>query len=241
MTMTLIQTPIAEPLEATRPEQENPTSETRLRMRYEEFLRIADEDKHAEWTEGETIIFMPPSTRHQQLVGFLYTILLNFVQHFRLGELLVAPYEMKVVPDGNSREPDILFVATENLARLTEKKLEGPADLVVEVISPESVYRDRSDKFDEYAAAGVREYWLVDARTGKENASFWVLDEHGKYRAAVVDDAGVYRSSVIPSFWFKPAWLWEEERPSPLLLFAEIAGLPEAVIQALRQSQQHQQ
>jgi Uma2 family endonuclease len=95
---------------------------------------------------------------------------------------------------------------------------------VVEVISPESVYRDRSDKFDEYQAAGVREYWLLDARPGQRQASFWVLDQHGRYRAAMVDDNGVYRSTAISDFWLNVNWLWQTQKPSPILLFAEIVG-----------------
>lgn len=238
--MTLTQIPVAEPVEADRTDQEQAADDIRLRMSYDEFLNQIDESKHAEWVDGEVIIFMPPTTRHQQLVGFLYSLLLSYIQHFRLGEVIIAPYEMKTTPESNSREPDILFVANEHLDRLTEKKLEGPADLVVEAISTSSVYRDRSDKFDEYEAAGVREYWLVDARPGKENASFWVLDETGKYRAGIVDENDVYRSTVIPGFWLNLEWLRTEGQPSPILAFAEIAGLPEAVIEQLRRVQPDQ-
>lgn len=237
--MTLTQTPVAEPVETMAPEQEN-DGDIRRRMSYEEYLTQIDESKQAEWVDGEAIIFMPPTMRHQQIVGFLYSLLLSFVQHFRLGEVIVAPFEMKVTAESNAREPDILFVSNEHLDRLTEKKLEGPADLVVEVISTSSVYRDRSDKFDEYEAAGVREYWMVDARPGKENASFWVLDEMGRYRAGVVDEDDIYRSTVIPGFWLNVGWLRTEEQPSPILAFAEIAGLPEEVIEQLRRVQPDQ-
>ncbi|RIK33281.1 MAG: hypothetical protein DCC55_35270 [Chloroflexi bacterium] len=235
--MALTQTPVAEPVETTVAEQENGAGDIHLRMSYEEFLTQIDESKQAEWVDGEAIIFMPLTMRHQQIVGFLYSLLLSFVQHFRLGEVIIAPYEMKITPESNSREPDILFVANEHLDRLTEKKLQGAADLIVEVISASSVYRDRSDKFDEYEAAGVREYWLVDARPGKENASFWVLDETGRYRAGIVDENDVYRSTVIPGFWVNLEWLLRAEPPSPILAFAEIAGLPEAVTEQLRQIQ----
>lgn len=238
--MTVIQTAVAEPVETTAPEQENGAGDIRLRMSYEEFLTQIDESKQAEWVDGEAIIFMPPTTRHQQIVGFLYSLLLSFVQHFRLGEVIIAPYEMKVTPESNSREPDILFIANEHLDRLTEKKLEGPADLVVEVISTSSVYRDRSDKFDEYEAAGVREYWLVDARTGKENANFWVLDETGKYRAGFVDENDIYRSTVIRGFWLNLEWLRSEEQPSPVLALAEIVSLPAEVIEQLRRARPDQ-
>jgi Uma2 family endonuclease len=212
-------------------------SEIRRRMSYEEFLALVDEDQHAEWIDGEAIIFMPPETRHQRIVKFLLVLLDLFVEHFNLGEVLQAPFEMKASPEGSGREPDLLFVAREHRNRLTDKKLVGPADLIIEVISPESVYRDRIDKFDEYEAAGVREYWLVDARPGKENASFWVLDLAGKYRAAPIGEDGVYRSTAIPNFWFNVNWLWEEQRPSPLIAFAQIANLPHEVIDILQRTQ----
>lgn len=54
------------------------------------------------------------------------------------------------------------FVAEEHLDRLQEMHLEGPADLVVEIVSPESRLRDRGEKFAEYELAGVSEYWLLD-------------------------------------------------------------------------------
>lgn len=211
-----------------------PRQEQRLRMSYEEFLAWADEDVHAEWVDGEVIVFMPPKTVHQDVVTFLVALLRFFVQFFQLGQALTAPYEMKVDPDSPAREPDILFIARENLARLSEDRLEGPADLIVEVVSDDSVSRDRSDKFYEYQEAGVREYWVIDPRPGKERADFWVLDEQGRYRPVPVDEDGVYRSTVIPGFWLRVDWLWAEEMPDPLLTFAEIVG-PSRVMDALRQ------
>jgi Uma2 family endonuclease len=212
--------------------------EIRRRMSYEEFLTQIDEDQHAEWVDGEAIIFMPPGLEHQDIVTFLVTLLRNFIQHFQMGIVLAAPFEMKLTPESNAREPDILFVAAEHRERLTQQRLIGAADLLVEIISPESVYRDRSDKFDEYEAAGVLEYWLVDARPGKENASFWVLDAAGRYRAVPIDEDGVYHSTVIPGFWFNVNWLWQEQRPSPLIAFAQIAHLPQEVIDILQHTHQ---
>lgn len=236
--MTTLHAPAAAALEASRPEATAPdTGETRLPMTYDEFLTEIDQSKHAEWVDGEAIIFMPPGKIHQQILLFLAELLNMYSRRNKLGTVLIAPFEMKITPESNSREPDILFVATEHGDRLTEKRLEGAADLIVEVISPESVYRDRSDKFDEYEAAGVREYWLVDARPGKERADFWVLDESSRYRAAPANDNGVYHSSVLPGFWLRVDWLWAEEQPSPLLAFAEIAGLPQEVVDLLAQTE----
>jgi Uma2 family endonuclease len=194
-------------------------------MSYEQFLSVTDEDTHAEWVDGKVIFFMPPGTRHQEMVTFLVTLLGAFVRHFGLGKLLTAPYEMKLSPEGSAREPDILFVATERLDRLTEQRLAGPADLVVEVISPESVARDRSEKFYEYQEAGVREYWLIDPRPGRQRADFWVLDDSGQYSPALVDEDGVYRSTVLPNFWLNVDWLLVDDLPDPIQSFLQITNL----------------
>jgi Uma2 family endonuclease len=94
--------------------------EKRIDMSYAQFLEFCDEDVHAEWEDGETIIFMPPGSRHQDVVTFLVTLLRTFTEFFRLGTVLTAPFEMKASPQSNAREPDILFVAQNNMARLTE-------------------------------------------------------------------------------------------------------------------------
>lgn len=202
-----------------------PEEERRLRMTYEEFLTWSDEDTHAEWVDGEVIIHMPPKTVHQDVAVFLASLLRFFVQFFRLGKILTAPYEMKIEPPtGPAREPDILFIGSENLGRITENKLEGPADLIVEIISDDSVSRDREKKFGEYQAAGVPEYWIIDPRPGKQSADFWLLDENGRYQPAAIEEGGVYRSTIIPGFWLRIDWLWADELPDLQRTFAEIVG-----------------
>lgn len=215
--------------------QSVPTEQKRLRMSYEEFLTWADEDIHAEWVNGEVIVHMPPKKVHQEIVGFLYRLLGFFTDFFQLGEVLVAPFEMKLAPDGPARQPDILFVASEHLEHLTEDRLLGPADLVVEVVSPDSVRRDYVEKFTEYERYGVREYWVIDSRPGHCNADFWVRDQRNQFQAADVGEEGVYRSAVLPGFWLRTEWLWTTPLPNPLFAFAEIAGFPPETVNALHQ------
>ena len=80
----------------------------------------------------------------------------------KLGKVRTAPYQMKLPKMKVVREPDIVFVRTEYLDRLTNQCLNGACDIAIEVISPESRNRDRRDKFSEYAQAGVSEYWMID-------------------------------------------------------------------------------
>jgi Uma2 family endonuclease len=211
------------------------TQDQRLRMSYEEYLAWADEDVHAEWVNGEVIVQMPPKRPHQRVVAFLMQLMGLFIQLFQLGELLPAPFEMRATPDGPAREPDLLFVACEHLERLSQERLSGPADLVVEVISDDSVARDRADKFYEYQAAGVREYWILDSRPGCERADFYVLDEKGRYRPVPPESDGRYHSTVLPGFWLQVEWVMSAEPPDVLAALAQIVG-PQKLVEAIEAS-----
>ncbi len=213
--------------------QERKEEAYRLRMSYEQFLRWADEDVHAEWVDGEVIVFMPPKTRHQEILVFLVRLLAQYADFKHSGRVLTAPFEMRLSPAGPSREPDILFVSRQNLHRLTAERLEGAADLVVEVVSEDSVRRDREQKFAEYQSSGVREYWMVDSRAGQAGVEAFALNEQGVYEPLPVED-GIIRSRVIPGFWLKVEWLTAQEMPDPLMAFAEVVQLPAEVLEQLR-------
>lgn len=206
--------------------------ELRIPMTYEQFLTELNEDVHAEWVNGETILFMPPKPEHQDVVSFLLVLIKLYVDHLQLGKVLTAPVEMKPTPQSNSREPDLLFVANENVHRIGEAKLEGPADLVIEVISTESVRRDTVDKRLEYEREGIREYWIIDRRGGHQSATFYVADNHGQYQQADIDAKGIYRSTVLANFWLDTNWLWANPQPTALKAFAQIVG-PDEVAKAL--------
>jgi Uma2 family endonuclease len=178
-------------------------------MTYEEFLDWADEDTLAEWVNGDVIMATPASDRHQDIVSFLAAIFRAYVETHNLGVIRPAPFQMRVGESG--REPDILFLSNEHISRLKPTYLDGPADLVVEVLSPESGVRDRGEKFYEYEKAGIPEYWLIDPE--REQAEFYQLDERGRYQAAALVN-GRYRSRTLAGFWLDVDWLWD---PPPVL------------------------
>jgi Uma2 family endonuclease len=196
----------------------------KLHMSYEEFLRWSGEDKHVEWVNGEVIEFMPPLKPHQKLSGFLFSLLQFFVKVFNLGEVLEAPFEVRLTPEGPSREPDVIFISNTHLDRLTDERFNGGPDLVIEIVSADSVTRDRVEKFDEYEAAGVREYWIIDSRPNRHRAEFFRLDAKGVFQPAPVDIDGTFRSEVLLGFWLHTAWLWESD-PDPLKALVEIIGV----------------
>jgi Uma2 family endonuclease len=187
-------------IKQTQQVQGNQKNEQRIPMTYEQFLTSLDDSIHAEWVHGEAIVFMPPSIRHQDIVTFLLGLIDGFVKLFNLGRDWTAPCEMRLLVTSTSREPDILFLATSNFGRLSENRVLGPADLVIELVSTESITRDRVEKFNEYQINGVREYWGIDPRPGMVRADFWVLDESGRYQAIPLAADGKYHSTVLPNF-----------------------------------------
>lgn len=178
---------------------------------FEEFLVWSGDETHAEWVDGRVVPMSPISLFHQLVSGFLLDLIRYHVNQRTLGLVVYEPFQMKTGPSLPSRAPDILFVAKENLHRLKSTHLEGPADLVVEVISPESRGRDRGEKFYEYEEGGVREYWLVDA-PGKR-VEFYQLGPDQRFNLVQPGPNGRYHSAVLPGFWLRPDWLWKEPHP----------------------------
>ena len=175
---------------------------------FESFIEWVDEDTSAEWVEGEVVFMSPASTRHQLIAGFLYVAIRGFVEHHGLGTVLTAPFKIKL--PGYGPEPDILFLATVNTGRLRKAHLDGPADLIVEIVSPDSAERDRVKKYIAYEAAGVGEYWLIDPE--HQSAEFYTL-VNGRYDQADIT-GGVYVSRTLPGFRLVVDWLWRTPLPT---------------------------
>lgn len=192
-----------------------------LPMTFEEFLALPDR-LHAEWVDGEVYVFMPSTNEHQDIVGLLYSLLNAFARTLGLGRVLLAPYGMDAIPGRSYREPDIGVVATEHLDRISRTRLIGPADLAIEVISEDSVRRDRHDKRREYGAIGVREYWIFDSRPGQHQAEFLGLVAGRAYEAIGPDEQGRVRSRVLPGFWLRPEWCWTDPLPAMFDLLDQI-------------------
>lgn len=160
----------------------------------------------------------PASDRHQDLADFLTAVVRIFVESRELGWVRSAPFQMKLEASG--REPDLVFVTSDKLNRVHRTYLDGPASLVVEIVSPESAGRDRGEKFYEYEQAGIPEYWLLDPHTRR--AEFYQIGPAGQYQLTAPDSQGVYHSAVLPGFWLRVDWLWQQPLPRVLDVLQEL-------------------
>jgi Uma2 family endonuclease len=135
------------------------TSATKLT--YHDYLLIPEDGKRYEILDGELYMTPAPVTRHQIIVGRLHYLLMSYLEAHPIGSVLVAPCDV-VLSDTDVVQPDLLFVHKNGVARITEKNVQGPPDVVIEILSPGTAARDRELKRKRYEHFGVREYWLVD-------------------------------------------------------------------------------
>lgn len=187
-----------------------PAPSGKVKLTYEQFLEQLDEDTLAEWVDGEVVYLSPAGLEHQQVGFWLARYLAAFLDANPIGTLVPPPFQMRLLRSERGRGPDLLFVSKENLHRLHDTYLEGGADLVVEITPPESLLRDRGEKYAEYELEGVREYWIINP--DERRVDFFVLGADGRYERRREDAEGVYHSEVLKGFKLPVRWLWE--RPS---------------------------
>ena len=158
------------------------------------------------------------------MIVFLNMLLGLYLQVFNLGELLVAPLAMRISQMGSLANRSLLFISSEHLANIDEQRLNGPADLVIEIILTESVGRDRGDKFYEYQAGGVREYWVIDPRPGRPVQTFGCSTKQTSFAPIPIDSDGIYHSTVLPNFRLNVNLLLSDHCRAPFKVARELMG-----------------
>ncbi len=129
---------------------------------YDDYARLPDNGMRYEVIKGELRMTPASSPRHQRTIAEFCGRLWEYLQHQPVGESFFAPIDVILPGLANPVQPDLLFIAGDRLHIIKEKRIEGAPDLIVEVLSPGNPMHDRRTKFQIYAQAGVREYWLVD-------------------------------------------------------------------------------
>lgn len=129
--------------------------------RREEFRQWLDEDKKAEFINGEVVLHSPVKLRHLKVSQQLSLLLGVYVQRKKLGVVMIEKATIGLTR--NDYEPDICFFSAEKASQFTEEQMIFPApDFIVEILSKSTAANDRGIKRIDYAAHGVREYWIID-------------------------------------------------------------------------------
>jgi Uma2 family endonuclease len=127
----------------------------------------------------------------------------DFVEHHDLGVVKGPEFAIRLGRQRRRRLPDLLFVVKSRADIVGRNHVEGPPDLIMEVVSPESVSRDWRDKYLDYQRGGVREYWVIDPQSKRIEA--YVLNA-GEYET-IEEDKGRLVSTVLKGFYLRPDWM----------------------------------
>jgi Uma2 family endonuclease len=193
-----------------------------LAMSWDEFLAWPIEGK-TEWVDGWGIAYVSNSIPHVRIVRFLEALLDLFARAFDLGEVFADNALLRIAHRPAGREPDIFVVGREDLGGIRHQWFEGPVLLAVEVVSEDGEERDRIEKRDEYEQAGVREYLILDSRSGRLDLTYLRLNSTGRYDPVLPDTEGRYHSATLPGFWLDPDWLGQDPLPNPLTLLRRMS------------------
>lgn len=138
------------------------------KIRWQEFreMELDEADSYLyELLDGEIMKRNYPGLKHQQTLVQLLVQFNSFVVERKLGQVLPAPFGV-ILDEFNDVQPDLIFVSENQKAIVREDGIHGVPELLVEIISPTSVTRDRVRKKAVYERLGVAEYWLVDPQNG---------------------------------------------------------------------------
>ena len=178
-----------------------PTAHRDTRLTYEDFLHFPDDGMRHELIDGVHYVTPCPALQHQQLLGRLHLAVGNFLEaHPEAGQVLLSPFDTVFTP-WDVVEPDLLFVAADQLSILTEPNIQGAPALVVEILSPSTRKRDLGIKRQLFDRGGVREYWVVDPKA-RDLAIYRRMPDHGFPKVAqlaAADDATL-TTPLLPGF-----------------------------------------
>lgn len=186
----------------------------------ERFMAEAPEDRIWEFIDGVLIVHSPAVPLHQRIVWFLTFLLGGLGEERELGEAFNGPAVLHLRANVNP-EPDIFFIRRERLANVGPSWVQGPADLVIEVISTSTRGYDLVEKAQVYLEGGVIEYWAVDSQ---RHQVYQHTREpgHGDRWSVVRYDSGRLASVAVPGFWIQVEWLWQEPLPAATAKLREI-------------------
>ncbi len=176
-----------------------------------------------EWVGGVVIKTSPVSGQHDSFTAYFRQLVDAYFALKPIGRALNAPFVMRIDATRSMREPDVQVILHENPGNLTATAMHGPADICIEVVSPESASRDYGDKLIEYEQAGVQEYWIIDPL--RQRCQFNRRDETGVFVTIATDSDNYYRTPLLPRLALHVPTLWRDELPDPVEIMQAVQDM----------------
>ncbi|MFC3803809.1 Uma2 family endonuclease [Cohnella sp. GCM10012308] len=180
---------------------------------YDIYAAMPDDGLRYEVLDGSLELMLPgPNTPHQILSFNLQSTLASSCKAEYL--ILSAPLDVILSPT-NVVQPDLIFIGLQRVEIVTKRGIEGPPDLVVEILSPGSRHRDRVRKQRIYERHGVPEYWILDpvAQTVEQH----LLSGERYELTCVYEGEDTVTSDRLPCVSFTVAGLFDDPTLQRLL------------------------
>ncbi len=179
-----------------------------VKFTYEDYLLFPEDGKRHELIDGDHYVTPAPRTKHQRVSGNLYRLLSTYVHQKRCGAMFAAPTDV-VFSDLDVVQPDLLFISAGRASLITEKNIQGPPDLMLEILSEATRRTDEIIKRKLYDRYGVPEYWIVDPEI--EIVKVYRRTDQGYQRTAeLTKEAGdVLTTPLLPSLQLPLAAIFE--------------------------------
>jgi len=187
----------------------------------EQFCWLVPDGQKADLIDGVIYMASPDSRRANDLTGFIYRLLQDFLEALATGGKVFFSRFACRLSDLRAPEPDVVYVRPERVELVEEGGMRGGPDIAVEVVSRESRHRDYEDKRRLYEEAGVPEYWIIDPI--QQRVEFLVLEE-GRYQLAALEENRLFRSRALPGFWIDVDWLLSDPLPAATRCLEAILG-----------------
>ncbi|MBN1562469.1 MAG: Uma2 family endonuclease [Anaerolineae bacterium] len=192
---------------------------------YVDYMAQYAADFH-EWVQGVVIKMSPAALKHVLLTQYFLRLLETYFSFNPIGQIVSAPFVMRLENVGAAREPDLQIIRNDNPGQLTDTAMIGPADICIEIVSPESTARDYGDKFKEYEQGGVSEYWIIDPL--RQACRFYRLkSDTGFYADVQPDENGHYTTPKLPKLALHIPTLWREELPDVVATVEAVRAMVE--------------
>jgi len=164
---------------------------------YDSYAALPDDGKHYEIIDGVLYMVPAPNDFHQEIVALIISYLIPYVKHAGRGRVLGAPIDVVLEP-GTVVQPDVLVLLEEKGTKRKPAQTTRPPDLAIEVASPGTTRYDRQKKYNAYARAGVKEYWIVDPT--KHAVEVFLLEEKEYRSAGIFRGTQIIPSLIVPDF-----------------------------------------
>jgi Uma2 family endonuclease len=163
------------------------------------------EQPRCELLFGRLYVNPAPTLWHQVVAQYAWRHLEQIAEASG-GHAFLAPVDI-VLADHSVVQPDVVYVSARHGEVMKgRQRIEGPPDLLVEVVSPGTARRDRGEKLRLYAQAGIREYWIFDPEARQIE---FLVNEAGRFVVALPVD-GRYRSRSLPELHLDLGDFWHQ-------------------------------